>query len=145
MAVDGRQVMAVQEAAQEAIERVRANEGPVFLHARCVHLEGHFLGYQLLRAVRDPLKEMPGITVPLTRSFLRFRGAPWRERMAGLKTVLSAVRATARGDRQEADNDPVAITRKALASAPDRLAGLEEAIEQEIAALVAAVLEEVPA
>ena len=69
--VDGRDVSAVWQAADRAIETARSGQGPTFLHARCVHFEGHFLGFQLLRAVRAPLREMPGIVAPLTRSFLR--------------------------------------------------------------------------
>ena len=83
--VDGRDVSAVWEAAHAAIERARSGQGPTFLHARCVHFEGHFLGFQLIRIVRDPLREMPGIAIPLTQSFLRPGGAALRERLAGLK------------------------------------------------------------
>jgi len=50
--VDGCDVVEVWEAAQPAIERARSGQGPTFLHARCMHLEGHFLGFQLLRMMR---------------------------------------------------------------------------------------------
>ena len=75
VAVDGRDAGAVWEAAVVAIQRARSGQGPTFLRARCVHFEGHFLGYQLLRLVRQPLKEMPGVTAPLARSLLRPGGA----------------------------------------------------------------------
>src|SRR5574341_152459 len=55
--VDGRDVSAVWEAAHSAIEGARSGQGPTFLRARCVHFEGHFLGFHLLRIVRDPLRE----------------------------------------------------------------------------------------
>lgn len=71
--VDGRDVSKVWEAAHQAIERARCGQGPTFLHAQCVHLEGHFLGYQLLRVTRNPLREMPGIVAPLMKSFLHPR------------------------------------------------------------------------
>ncbi len=73
--IDGRDVDQVWEAAGQAIALARAGEGPTFLHARCVHLEGHFLGYQPLRVTRDPLREMPRITGPLVRAFTRPGGA----------------------------------------------------------------------
>lgn len=64
--VDGYDVSGVWEASHSAIERARSGKGPTFLHARCVHFEGHLLGFQLLRIVRDPLREIPEIAVPLT-------------------------------------------------------------------------------
>ena len=73
--VDGFDVSTVWEASQAAIERARSGQGPTFLHARCVHFEGHFLGFQLLRIVRDPLRGMPGIAIPFTQSFLHPGGA----------------------------------------------------------------------
>ena len=89
--VDGRDVSAVWEAADGAIKRARSGQGPSFLHAHCVHLEGHFLGFQLIRVIRDPFKEIPEITVPLTYSLLRPGGAALSERLAGLKTVFGTV------------------------------------------------------
>ena len=105
--MDGLDVSKVWEAAASAIERARSGRGPAFLHARCVHFEGHFLGFQLIRLVRDPLKEMPKIAIPLTRSFLRPGGAGWRERLAGMKTVLKLTQATRRDPRRDQDNDPI--------------------------------------
>jgi TPP-dependent pyruvate/acetoin dehydrogenase alpha subunit len=142
--VDGCDVSEVWEASHSAIERARSGQGPTFLHARCVHFEGHFLGFQLLRMVRDPLREVPEITVPLTRSFLRPGGAAWRERVAGLKEVLAAVLSTWRDPRQDAANDPVRRARKTLLSDPVRLQELEDQIEQEIGHVLASALAEVP-
>jgi pyruvate dehydrogenase E1 component alpha subunit len=142
--VDGLDVSAVWEAAHEAMENIRSGKGPTFLHARCVHLEGHFLGYQLLRIVRAPFREMPEITVPLTRSFLRPGGANLRERLSGLKTVIATVLSTVRDPRQDQTNDPVSHARAALQSDPARLRELEDQIEKEISNVLASALEEVP-
>jgi acetoin:2,6-dichlorophenolindophenol oxidoreductase subunit alpha len=54
--VDGLDVEAVWSAGRQAIEHARTDGGPTFLHASCVHLEGHFLGYELLRVTRRPFK-----------------------------------------------------------------------------------------
>ena len=137
-------VLEVWEASRSAIERARSGEGPTFLHARCVHFEGHFLGLQLLRLVRDPIREMPGIAVPLTRSFLRPGGADMRERVAGLKEVLAAVLLTLRDPRRDSTNDPVRRARDTLLSDPARLQELEEQIEQEMGRVLASALAEVP-
>jgi acetoin:2,6-dichlorophenolindophenol oxidoreductase subunit alpha len=142
--VDGCDVSEMLEASHSAIEHARSGQGPTFLHARCVHLEGHFLGFQLLRIVRDPLREMPEIAVPLTHSLFRPGGAALRERLAGLKKVLAAVLSTLRNPRRNTDNDPVRCARNKLLSDPANLQELEDQIEQEISHLLASALMEVP-
>jgi pyruvate dehydrogenase E1 component alpha subunit len=141
---DGLNVSAMWEAAHGAIERARSGQGPTFLHARCVHLEGHFLGFQLIRIVRDPLREMPEIAIPLTQSFLRLGGATLRERMAGLKTVTAAVLSTVRDPRRDPANDPLTRARVTLQSDPARLHILEDQLEKEISNVLASALTEVP-
>lgn len=140
--IDGRDVTEVWEAAQKAITRARADEGPFFLCAKCVHFEGHFLGYQLLRAVRNPLREMPKISIPLTQSFLRTSGASWRERVGGLKSVLSAVLSTLRDPRKDPNSDPLRRTRSALQSDRTRLETLEDEVKHEVDNIIAVTMEE---
>jgi pyruvate dehydrogenase E1 component alpha subunit len=142
--VDGCEVSEVWQASHSAIERARSGQGPTFLHARCVHLEGHFLGFQLMRIVRDPLREMPGIAIPLTRSLLRPGRAGIRERLAGLKTVLSAVLATLRDPRRDSANDPVRRARATLQSDSVRLQELEDQVEEEIGNVLSVALAEAP-
>jgi TPP-dependent pyruvate/acetoin dehydrogenase alpha subunit len=142
--VDGCDASEVWEASYSAIERSRSGHGPTFLHARCVHFEGHFLGFQLIRTVRDPLREMPQIAVPLTRSFLHSGGAALRERLSGLKTVLAAVLATLRDPRRDRANDPVRLLRATLQSDRARLQEVERQVEQEINNAVASALAEEP-
>ena len=140
--IDGREVTEVWEAARKAIMRARDGEGPFFLRAKCVHFEGHFLGYQLIRAVRNPLREMPKITIPLTQSFLRTSGSSLRERVVGLKSVLSAVISTLRDPRRDPDNDPLRRTRSALQSDKMRLEALEDEVEREADNIIAMAMEE---
>jgi TPP-dependent pyruvate/acetoin dehydrogenase alpha subunit len=142
--VDGRDVGEVWEACRTALERARSAEGPTFLRARCEHLEGHFLGFQLLRIVRDPLTALPEIAVPLTHSFLRPAGATLRERVAGLRAVLAGVLSTLRDPRRDTASDPVRRARNALLSDLTRLQALEEQIGQEISQLLASASAEVP-
>jgi TPP-dependent pyruvate/acetoin dehydrogenase alpha subunit len=141
---DGLDVSAMWEAAHGAIERARSGQGPTFLHARCVHFEGHFLGFQLIRAVRDPLRAMSEIAVPLTQSFLRLEDATLRERMAGLKTVIAAVLSTVRDPRRDSTNDPLPRARPTLQSDAARLQKLEDQLEKEISNVLASALGEVP-
>jgi pyruvate dehydrogenase E1 component alpha subunit len=142
--VDGRDVCAVWDAAGRAISQARHGQGPRFLHACCVHLEGHFLGLELIKIVRDPLREMPKIMGPLARSFFRPGGANLRERLAGLKTVLAALLSTVRDPRRDPQNDPVRRAREALQAEPGRLQEVEAQVEQEIRRVLTAVLAEVP-
>ncbi len=142
--VDGRDVTSVWEAAGRAIESARSGRGPSFLHARCVHLEGHFLGFQLIRIVRAPLKEMPGVAGPLTRSFLQVGGAALGERLAGLKTVVAAILATLRDPRRDPGSDPIPRARLTLQAEPERLQELEDRIEKEISNVLGSVLVEEP-
>jgi len=141
---DGLNVSAMWEAAHGAIERARSGQGPTFLHARCVHLEGHFLGFQPIRIVRDPLREIPEIAIPLTQSFLRFGGATLSERMAGLKTVIATVLSTVRDPRRDPTNDPLPRARTTLQSDAARLQELEGQLEKEISNVLASALMEVP-
>ena len=142
--VDGCDVFGMWKTSHSAIERARSGQGPTFLHARCVHFEGHFLGFQLLRIVRDPLKEMPEIAGPLTNSFLKISGASLRERLIGLKEVLAAVLATLRDPRRDADNDPVRRARADLQSESERLKEVEEKIGNEINIALESALTEKP-
>ncbi len=141
---DGLDVLAVWKAAGNAIERARYGQGPTFLHARCVHLEGHFLGFQLIRILRTPLSEMPQIAATLTHSFLRFGGADLRERFEGLKMVLASVLATLRDPRRNSANDPIRRARTTLQSDPARLEELEDQVKEEISNIVSVALAEVP-
>ncbi len=141
--VDGLDASAVWEASRAAIARARSGLGPTFLHARCVHDEGHFLGFQLIRIGRDPLREMPGVAVPLTRSFVHPGGAALRERLEGLRGVLAAVLSTLRDPRRDPVNDPVRRARMALQTDPARLQELEDQADREIGHVLATALADV--
>ncbi|TFG69989.1 MAG: hypothetical protein E4H27_06525 [Anaerolineales bacterium] len=141
--VDGCNILEVWEASRTAIERARSGNGSTFLNARCVHFEGHFLGFQLIRMVRDSLREMPGIVLPLAKSFLHPRGGALRERLAGLKLVLASVLATMRDPRLDLANDPVRRARITLQSDATRLHKLENQVEKEVRKMLSTALTEV--
>lgn len=141
--VDGRDVSEVWEVAQQSIARVRAGQGPSLVHARCVHLEGHFLGLQSIRVVRHPLREGPKIAAPLTRSLLHPSGAALRERMSGLHGVISSVSSTRRDPRRDPASDPVQKARAVLRADPARLQALEEDVARGVADVVATAVEDV--
>ena len=142
--VDGVDVSIVWETARLAIERIRSGEGPVFMHARCVHLEGHFLGLQTIRIVRNPLQEMPKVAAGLTKSILRLDGAAVSERITGLKNVMSSVISTLRDPRRDHANDPLLHTRALLQSEETDLKAMEDRIAKDIHDVLTTVLGEVP-
>ena len=113
---DGRHVDHVWRTAQKAISKIRNGHGPAFLLAKCVHLEAHFLGFQLVRVTRNPVKELPGIARPLVRSLIHPGGALPRERLAGLKIILHTILGTWRDARRDANNDPIIRTRSWVSS-----------------------------
>lgn len=140
--VDGVDVSKVWEIARSAMERIRSGEGPVLIHARCVHLEGHFLGLQTIRIVRNPLKEMPRVAAGLTKSILKLDGAVISERMTGLKNVMASVISTLRDLRRDRANDPLLHARAILQSDEKKLKAMEDQIEQDINNVLTTVLRE---
>ncbi len=116
--VDGKDVEAVWKAANEAISKIRSDNRPQFIHASCVHTEGHLLGDPLLRYQRDPkllakvvepLKEYPGKS--LDEILLLFRKI---------------------GGQTKKKVDPIVIIQKKLKNDPDRLKQIEEGVVSEI-------------
>lgn len=142
--VDGSDVEAVWQVAGQAIQRLRQGGGPIFLHASCVHLHGHFLGDQLLNLANNRMSEFNTTTLPMAKSFLRRRGAPMRERVQGISHALNMIsQAPTRSSLQE--KDPLIIARSMLESNPGRLQALEAEVQQEIGQAVEAALLSKPA
>jgi len=56
ISVDGNDVLAVYEAAKEAIERARRGEGPTLIEAKTYRLKGHFVGDPELYRTKDEVK-----------------------------------------------------------------------------------------
>lgn len=133
--VDGSDVTAVWQAAQEAIARARQGDGPAFLHMHCIHLEGHFLGDPLVEMDRHPTKAMLPTVGPLVRSLVKIKGASLKERTDNLKATMMLGRKSQAKVIEEMD--PLARTRHQLLAEASRLAALEEAIQVEIEAVVA--------
>jgi acetoin:2,6-dichlorophenolindophenol oxidoreductase subunit alpha len=128
--VDGSEVEAVWLAAGQAIERARRGE-PAFIHATCAHPEGHFLGDQLLRAARRPLKELSPKVGPLLKAALASKGTSYSDRVKGIFHVLGRIQAVQR-DEKVVEKDPLVKTRLKLQADPPRLDALEAEISAEI-------------
>jgi hypothetical protein len=136
---DGADPAAVWRAAAAALTRAREGKGPSFLRARCVHLEGHFLGDGLLDMVRRPLYSFRKRVPPLLKGLVRRGGAPLGRRLAAVGETLRLV-ASARG-QSDRERDPLVRTRRTLAGEdPDRLAALEAGFDAAIERTVAEAL-----
>jgi TPP-dependent pyruvate/acetoin dehydrogenase alpha subunit len=134
--VDGRDVETVWTVANEEITRLRGGEGPVFVHATCTHLEGHYLGDQLLRFSHPSMGQTIKMTIPLVRAHMQSKGAPLRERTAGFKEMLAIIRESAR-KHSNTEGDPLAKLQKKLSiEDAGRLAILEKQVQAEINSIV---------
>jgi pyruvate dehydrogenase E1 component alpha subunit len=133
--VDGRDVESVWEAAQIALKRARAGEGPSFLHARCTHLDGHMLGYRLFRVGRNPAKEGGPLIGTLGRAVLERRGGPRLGRLERLADTASRPRRAVRAQVQS-ETDPVLHLRRKLITDRSALTLLETQTEVEVSEIV---------
>jgi TPP-dependent pyruvate/acetoin dehydrogenase alpha subunit len=134
--LDGRDVEQVWKIANEEIVRLRNGEGPVFVHAPCEHLEGHFLGDQLLRFGHPSVREIMKIAAPLVKAHTQSKGAPLRERTAALKEVLGVIWETVRKHRSK-EGDPITLLRKKLASIDaGKLHEMEIRVQNEIETII---------
>lgn len=137
--VDGRDVEEVWKLANEEIMRLRNGEGPLFVLARCEHLEGHFLGDQLLRFAHPSMSETMKLAAPLVKAHTQSKGAPLRERTAGLKELLGTVWENIRKHRSK-EGDPIALLRTKLASMDaGKLHDIETRVQNDIAMIISQV------
>ena len=81
-----------------------------------------------MRIIRQPVRELPRVAVPLTRSFLTPGGSAFRERLEGVKIVIDAILATLRDPRRNQEYDPIVQCKKALQNDPIRLSELEDTL-----------------
>ncbi len=137
---DGSDVLAVSFAAEEALYHARTGNGPTFLWAHCIHLEGHFLGDGLLDMFRRPVYSFRKRMWPMVRGFFRKGGASWGERLASMRQNTGLVFAAQ--DQTNKQKDPLARARQTLVRKDaKRLTEMEAAIQREIRQVVATALQ----
>ena len=133
--VDGRDALAVWQAASEALRHARAGNGPVFLWAHCIHLEGHFLGDGLLDMFRRPVYSLRKRVWPMVKGFFHPQGAAWGERLAAARQIVGQVLSIQ--NQTSPQGDPLLCLRPALEREnARRLADLEASIRDEIQKVV---------
>ncbi|MHA1732379.1 MAG: thiamine pyrophosphate-dependent dehydrogenase E1 component subunit alpha [Promethearchaeota archaeon] len=137
--VDGMDVEAVWRVAFRALVQIRAGEGPFFLHAKCTHRDGHFLGDPLLRFHEKTWKTFGQMVGPLVRAFLARKGTSAFKRAASMKKVLGLIRKS--GKQRKFNDDPVKRPSEGSTEREERLAEVEERIRKEVDAWVERALE----
>lgn len=134
----GNRVEDIWKAAGEAVKTTRRGEGPVFLHAECIHPEGHFLGYQMKRIFKNPLMEIPAVSFPLISSIVK-KGAPFIKKLSGLSLILKAMKSELESPGRKEVNDPIFQMKRELFSRTN-VDDLESDIRNEIDLLFDRVL-----
>ena len=138
--LDGTDVELVWKEADKAIERARAGKGPSFLLAKCSRPQGHMLGDPLKRILKEPVKELSQMTVPLLKSITKSSGASFRERLGSLKEVGSLLGHTVK-ERYAGDKDPLQVTRKRLTDHLPEIEAHEKEASKEMEGVVNEVLD----
>ncbi len=125
--VNGTDVEAVWELANEALSKIRNNGGPQFIHATCTHLEGHLLGDLLLRHNRDPV-----LMAETADSLKQYAGESLNEVLMLLRKI---------GGQTKKKGDPIVFIKKKLKDDADRLKLIEEEVTKQIDQVVNNALE----
>ncbi|MFW9952731.1 MAG: thiamine pyrophosphate-dependent dehydrogenase E1 component subunit alpha [Candidatus Thorarchaeota archaeon] len=125
--VDGMDIEALWKVTNESISKIRNNGRPQFIHAHCVHTEGHFLGDLLLRYYRNP-----NMLTEVADSLKEYAGENLDEILLLLRKI---------GGQTKKKLDPLVVIQKMLKDEPDRLIQIEKEVDMEIEQLVKRALE----
>lgn len=129
--VEGWDVEAMWRAAGTAVSDARKGRGPTFIHASCIHVEGHFLGDHLVRIARRPAGELAAMSGPLLKSVATVKGASLKARAGSLLSIVALIGKSFR-ERAAGSKDPIAVSRKMLSQESERLDNLEEKVAREV-------------
>ncbi|MHA2253328.1 MAG: thiamine pyrophosphate-dependent dehydrogenase E1 component subunit alpha [Candidatus Kariarchaeaceae archaeon] len=122
--VDGNDVGTVWKVANEAITNMRKNGSPFFIHAHCLHKDGHLLGDPLLQSLdMDRIK-------PLIKAMVRLKGVKPHRRFLNMFKISSVMSKAKRQTKEKVD--PYIILKKQLRDEPQRQKEIEAQIEIEI-------------
>jgi pyruvate dehydrogenase E1 component alpha subunit len=133
--IDGTSIGAVWEAAGKMIGRIRRESKPGFLLARCVHLEGHFLGDPLMELGRKPLKKVKELGGGLVKSVLHPGGGKIKDRTNALQMIGSVMAEHLRPKILD-NQDPLRLLREKLTLSDTGIEDLENDVKMEIDEIV---------
>jgi len=136
--VRGTDVAAVWKAAERAVARARCGR-PTFLHARCPHHEGHFLGDPMLLVLRRPVQQMAQIMPGLVKSYLRRPGASMAARTRSMSNIVKALGIMGTG-HWLTNQDPLCLATRGLER--ELQERIEKEVQEEMERVLAEALEE---
>ncbi len=137
--VDGADVLAVASITETALQHARSGQGPVFLWAHCVHVEGHFLGDGLMDMYRRPVYSFRKRVWLIVKSLFYKGGKPFKERLRSM-TEITRLAMSVR-DQADSGRDPLVRARKSLVQEDAaRLKEIETAVQKQIQQIVSDAL-----
>jgi TPP-dependent pyruvate/acetoin dehydrogenase alpha subunit len=136
--VDGTDPAAMWNAVNVAIIKIRTAGGPYFIHAKCEHKEGHFLGDPLLRFIKTPIEAFGKITGPLIKSMFSFRGTIFTKRIGSLNKIIALILKSRKQLSEK--SDPTILTKTLLETDESRLKSIETKVNDEINKIVSDVI-----
>ena len=140
--VNGSDVEDVWKLVNLEIARLRNGESPVFVYARCSHLEGHLIGDPFLRFAHPSMREA-GQFMSLIKAHTQTKGAPFRERTDSLKEVLGMVWENVRKYRSK-EGDPIPPIRSKLSGMDaEKVQEIENQVWLEIETIIQQISEPV--
>jgi pyruvate dehydrogenase E1 component alpha subunit len=128
---DGFDVESMSQEMAQIIPEIRSDNRPAFIRAKCIHLEGHFLGDPLLRFKKTPVSQLREQGIPMAKSAVKLKGAGIAERIDSIKGILKVIGASTK-DHYISRQDPLAITRKKLEKQSSGLKDMESEVDAEI-------------
>ncbi len=135
--VRGTDIVAVWRAASRLVAGARCGQ-PAFLHARCPHHEGHFLGDPMLLVLRKPVSQLAQIMPGLVKSYLRRPGASPVARTRSMGNIIKALGVMGTG-HWLTNQDPLCLAARRLDHAERE--EIEEQVEEEMERAITGALE----
>ena len=119
----------------EEIKRLRNGDSPVFLHAYCPHLEGHFLGDAFLKFGHPSPGEIRN-SARMVKAFLAAKDAALKERTRRLKDLLGLIMSNVQKYRS-GEGDPIPPLRMKLESLDTgQVHVIEAEVQDEISSII---------
>ncbi len=135
--VRGTDVVAVWRAASRLVAQARCGR-PAFLHARCPHHEGHFLGDPMLLVLRKPISQLAQIMPGLVQSYFRRQGASMVARTRSMANIMKALGIMGTG-HWLTNQDPLCLAARRLDK--ETRERIEQEVEEEMERAIAAAIE----
>lgn len=132
MEINGLDVEEVWRHAKDIIKTIRKKRNPFFIHAHCIHKQGHLLGDRLLRSESTPV-------TPLLKATVSLKGARVDKRVAGLRSITSIMQLAKA--QQKDDNDPLIIIQKRLTAQKEQCEEIERKISIEMQEIMQSSME----